>query len=546
MWNWDSEYRRFGLTTCKSGHFNIGYEITDKICENGYGNSTAIICRSKTGSEHFLTYDFLSRRSSQFANFLKDSGVLAGDRVFVYSERSADFYIALLGILKRGAILGVLFSSFGEDAIVDRLSDCKASTIIVEASLLNKVLSAKSKLDSLKNIIVIGKESIENPASDGIIDFYQYKDFPESCSCRETFVDSPALINYTSGTTGKPKGVIHVHGLLVGSYSTSKNILGLQEKDIYLCTADTAWITGISYGVLGPLSNLVTSVSYESSYSPQVIFNLIQEYSVNVLYTAPTLLRMMMNEKEETIRRYNFSTLRHIASVGEALNPKVIRWAEEFLGLPVHDTWFQTETGCIMIANSKSTNIFPGSMGKTIEPVQAEILDDNYLPVPAETVGHLAIKPPWPSMFKAYWNAEDAYTSKFVNEWYMTGDKASKDINGYFWFTGRNDDIINTAGHLISPFEVESTLIEHSAVAESAVVGIPDELLGEKIVAFIVLKPDLLPTPQLKIELRSHVRKLLSPFAVPQEIEITKDIPKTKTGKIIRRILREEFLRKKN
>jgi len=546
MWNWESDFKKFGLRIDKSSTFNIGYEITDRMSEKGYGNKVAIICKSKSGKESFLTYDFLSRESSQFADFLKHLGVSIGDRVFVYAERTPAFYTAILGILKRGAILGILFSSFGEDAIIDRLVDCKASTIIVETALLDKVLRVKNSLSSLKNIIVINKEDAKDFNSRDTIDFYQYKSFSENYCCEGIFSDSPALINYTSGTTGKPKGVVHAHGLLVGSNSTSKYVLGLQENDIYLCTADTAWITGISYGVIGPLSNSVTTISYEGLYSPRAIFDLIQQYGVTVLYTAPTLLRMMMTEKESTIRSYNFSTLRHIASIGEALNPKVIRWSQEFLGLPVNDTWFKPETGCIMIATSASTDIVPGSMGKPIEPIQAGILDESYSPLPDGTIGHLAIKSPWPSMFKTYWNAEDTYSSKFQNGWYITGDKASKDTNGYFWFAGRNDDIINTAGHLISPFEVESTLLEHIAVAESAVVGIPDTLLGEKIVAFIVLKPNLQPTTQLKIELRSHVRKLLSPFAVPQEINIVKNVPKTKTGKIMRRMLREQVLGGKN
>lgn len=538
MWNWENTYEKFGLKSDKSKSFNIGREITDRMCEKGYGSKNAVICISKSGTAAFLTYDFLSKESSRFAGFLRYLDIQTGDRVFIYSERIPELYISVLGALKHGAVLGVLFSSFGEDAITDRLSDCQASTIIVQSLFLDNVLKAKKNLPFLKNIIVINKEPLKNSEPVNAVDFYEYRNFSEDYVCNRTSLDSPALINYTSGTTGKPKGVLHTHGLLIGSCSTCKYTLGLQESDIYLCTADIAWITGISYGVIGPLSNSVTVVAYEGLYSPRVIFDTIGRYGVNVLYTAPTLLRMMMNEKAETIKSYDLSTLRYIASVGEALNPKVTAWSQEYLGLPVHDTWFQTETGCIMIASPLSEDVVPGSMGKPIEPVQAEILDDQFNPLPAGSIGFLAVKTPWPSMFKMYWNSKDLYTSKFKNGWYITGDKAKKDIHGYFWFIGRNDDVINTAGHLVSPFEVESVLLEHSSVAESAVIGIPDDLLGEKVKAFVVLKPDKQPTLQIKIELRSHVRRLLSPFAVPQEIDIVKRLPKTKAGKIIYRLLR--------
>jgi len=566
-WNWGSEAKELGISILPESILNIGYEVSDRICEKGHGEHVAIIWRGKSGEEKKLTYNYLASESSRFATFLKYLGVSKGDRVFTYSDRIPQHYIAIIGAVKAGAVLGPLFSSFGKEAIKDRLYTAGASVLIVQQDLLGNVLEVSPSLPELKTVIVIkeggsGKTGKSPETEDSsvqletvtnasgavkgcpctLIDFNCYKDFPSEFAFEKTSPDAPALMHFTSGTTGKPKGALHVHAALLGHFATTRHVLGLNRDDIYWCTADTAWVTGMSYGVFGPLSNAATQISIEGNLTSRIIFDTIQRYCVTVMYTAPTLLRMLMREKDETIRAYNLSSLKHIASVGEALNPEIIKWSREKLGLPVHDTWFQTETGCIMIANTNETDIRPGSMGKPIPPIEADVLDENFTPVLPGQVGRLAIKPPWPSMFSTYWNNHEAYTAKFKNGWYITGDNARKDADGYFWFVARDDDVINTAGHLISPFEVESALLSHPAVAETAVIGLPDPLIAEKIKAFIVIKDGTEPSGRLKLDLRSHVREMVSPYAVPQDIEFVETLPKTKTGKIMRRLLKAREL----
>lgn len=542
MWDWESESRELGISTRPSDTLNIGVEITDRVCEKGFGNKTAVLCRGKDGRETRLTYVYLSKESTLFASYLKGLGVSKGDRVFLCLDRMPELYISIIGIFKAGAILGPVFSSFGQEALKDRLEDSEASTIIIQSFMLEKVLEIRYKLPKLKNIIIIKDNNADSINKDGVVDFDDYKKINNNNCIVKTYSNDPAIIHYTSGTTGKPKGALHAHSALLAHFATSRHVLGFNKEDIYLCTADPAWVTGMTYGIIGPFSNAVTQISIEGNLRPQTIFEAIQKYNVTVLYTAPTLLRMMMQEKEETIKAYNFSSLRIIASVGEALNPEIIKWAQKYIGIPVYDTWFQTETGSIMIANTFGVDIKPGSMGKTVTPVSAAILDDNFETLTRGNIGHLALKPDWPSMFRDYWGRKDIYEGKFKNGWYLTGDTARMDEEGYFWFIGRDDDVINTAGHLVSPFEVESALIEHPLVSEAAAIGIPDNMLGEKIKAFIVLKPGRESSGRIKVELRSHVRNQVSPFAVPQEIEVVDAIPRTRSGKLMRRLLRAREL----
>lgn len=546
-WNWESEALELGINLRNSSFFNIGYEISDKICDKGYGNRTAIIWRSKSGDEKKLTYKFLAQESSRFAGFLKSLGILKGDRVFTYSDRTPEHYISILGILKAGGLICPLFSSFGQDAIKERLGTAGASAIIVHKQLLSNVLDVCDSLTELKAIVIIGETENEDTlaslsAGASLSAFDEYKNFPDDFPCEITSPEDPAIIHFTSGTTGKPKGAVHTHSALLGHYATTKHVLDLKQDDIYWCTADTAWVTGMSYGVFGPLSNASTQVSVEGNLTPRIIFDTIEKYNITLLYTAPTLLKMLMREKDETIKSFDLSSLRHIASVGEALNPEIIKWSTDKLKIPVYDTWFQTETGCIIIANTKISEIKQGSMGKPIPPVTAEILDKQLNPVPPGSSGHLALKPGWPSMFKTYWNSPEAYSSKFKNGWYLTGDNAKKDSDGYFWFIGRDDDVINTAGHLISPFEVESSIMSHQTVLEVAVISLPDPYIAEKIKAFVVVKDGVECSGRLKLDIRSHVRKLLTPYAVPQEIEFVDSLPKTRSGKILRRMLKAKEL----
>jgi len=538
MWNWNDVVRDLGLDLSPKRKLNIGYEITDKKCNEGLGDKTAILCKRTSGIDVHLTYKYLAEESSKFAAFLKKLNISKGDRVFLYSDKTPELYVSIIGIFKAGAVLGPLFSSFGPTAILDRLYDSNASTVIVQESLLKNLLAVRGNLHGLKNIIVIINNTGYSLPQDGIYDFNAYKLLNSTDFCESTYADDPAIIHYTSGTTGKPKGALHVHSAMIGHYATAKHVLTLKEEDTYWCTADIAWVTGMSYGVIGSLSNGVTQISAESNLNTHSIMETIQKYGVTVLYTAPTLLRMMMREKPDNIKHYNVTSLRHIASVGEALNPEIIKWSQNYFGLPVYDTWFQTETGCIIVANTPEITIKPGSMGKPIPPVEVEILNNLLEPATVGSVGYMAIKPPWPSMFKIYWERQDVYDDKFKNGWYLTGDKAKKDEEGYFWFVGRDDDIINTAGHLVSPFEVESALVENPAIYEAAVIGVPDSMLGEKIKAFIVLKQEVASLGQFKVDLRSYIRNMISPFAVPQEIEVIDSLPKTNSGKIIRRLLK--------
>lgn len=541
MWDWKSEAKELGISTSPTCTLNIGVEITDKVCKKGFGSKTAVLWKSKDGKEIELTYDFLSKESTRFSGYLKSIGISKGDRVFLCSDRTPELYISVIGIFKAGGVLGPVFSSFGQEALRDRLFDSGASTIIIQSGLLERLLEVRNELPQIKNIIVIKDNNSEFIFKKGIIDFYDYKKVNASY-IEETFADDPAIIHYTSGTTGNPKGAIHLHSALLAHFATAKNILGLKTGDIYLCTADSAWVTGMTYGIIGPFSNAVTQISIEGNLKPQLLFEAIQKYKVTVLYTAPTLLRMMMREKTETIKSFDLSSLKVIYSVGEALNPELIKWAQKYIGIPVYDTWFQTETGSIMIANMYGTDIKPGSMGKMVTPVEAAILDDKFERLPSGIIGHLALKPGWPSMFSEYWGRNDTYKSKFKSGWYLTGDLARMDDDGYFWFISRDDDVINTAGHLVSPFEVESILIEHPVVSECAAIGIPDNMLGEKIKAFIVLNQEIEAVGQLKLTLRSRVRNRVSPFAVPQEIEVVDSIPRTKSGKLMRRLLRSREL----
>jgi acetyl-CoA synthetase len=358
----------------------------------------------------------------------------------------------------------------------------------------------------------------------------------------KTSKDDYAIMHYTSGTTGKPKGVVHVHHAIVGHYATAKYVLDLQDDDIYWCTADPGWVTGTSYGIFGPWSNGISIVVDEGGFGASRWYSIIEKYKVTVWYTAPTAIRMLMKAGEKVVEKYDLSSLRIMHSVGEPLNPEGVIWSKKVFGVPFHDNWWQTETGCIQIANYQIQDIKPGSMGRPFPGVVAAIVDDEGNQLPPGEEGHLALKPPWPSMFRTYWHKEELYKSRFQHGWYITGDRARMDEDGYFWFVGRADDVINTSGHLVGPFEIESALIEHPAVAEAGVIGIPDKLRMEVPKAFVGLKDGYQPSEELKNELKHFVRERLAAYACPQEIEFVDSLPKTRSGKIMRRLLKAREL----
>ncbi|MFH1091807.1 MAG: AMP-binding protein, partial [Pseudomonadota bacterium] len=352
-----------------------------------------------------------------------------------------------------------------------------------------------------------------------------------------------AIIHYTSGTTGKPKGVVHVHEAVVGHYATAKYILDLHPEDIYWCTADPGWVTGTSYGIFGPWTNGISQVVIEGGFGAGAWYQVIEKYRVTVWYSAPTAIRMLMKAGDAIVKKFDLSSLRYMCSVGEPLNPEAVIWSKEVLGLPFHDNWWQTETGCIQIANYPVQDIRPGSMGKPFMPVTATILGDDYRThMPPGQEGHLALLAPWPSMFRTYWNRQALYDSRFQGQWYITGDRAYMDEDGYFWFVGRADDVINTGGHLVGPFEVESALMEHPAVAEAGVIGIPDPIAMEVIKAFVSLKDGYEPSDKLMQDIRKFTRKKLHAMACPRQIEFIAGLPKTRSGKIMRRLLKAREL----
>jgi acetyl-CoA synthetase len=369
------------------------------------------------------------------------------------------------------------------------------------------------------------------------------KESSDEFEIEKTDKENYAIIHYTSGTTGKPKGVVHVHEAILGHYATAKYVLDLHPDDIYWCTADPGWVTGTSYGIFGPWSNGISQVVYEGGFGASAWYGIIEKYKVTVWYTAPTAIRMLMKAGEKPVSKHNLSSLRYMCSVGEPLNPEAVLWGIKDLGLPFHDNWWQTETGCIQIANYPVQDVKPGSMGRPFMGIRPTILDDSCeRELPPGQEGHLALKAGWPSMFRTYWNKKALYDSRFKGPWYITGDRASKDEDGYFWFVGRADDVINTGGHLVGPFEVESALIEHPAVAEAGIIGIPDPIAMEIIKAFVSLKDGHEPSEKLRLDIKKFARKKLHALACPREIEFIASLPKTRSGKIMRRLLKAREL----
>ncbi|OGE04858.1 acetate--CoA ligase [Candidatus Curtissbacteria bacterium RIFCSPLOWO2_01_FULL_41_18] len=530
----------------KEDKLNAAYNAVERNALNWRKNKIALYWMGADDQKEKFTFSELNQLSSQFANLLHDFSIDIGDRVFFFLSRVPTLYYGFLGTLKRGAIAGTMFAAFGPQAIEDRLGNSQAKILVTEPELFDRVAKVAHKLPHLETVLVTGEEKETNRLK---IHGKKILNLPEllkkqstSYKTRQMDPDDYAFMLYTSGTTGKPKGVVHAHRAIIHEHISAKYVLDLRDDDVYWCTADPGWVTGIAYEILGSWSNGAATVVYNGRFDPEVWYQIIQDYKVNVWYTAPTAIRMLQAAGSDLVRKYDLSSLRYLASVGEPLNPEPIRWGLKVFGLPFHDNWWQTETGGILIANYPSMDIKPGSMGKPLPGITAAIVDDEGKELPVGDEGNLAIKPGWPSMMKTIWRRPEKYESYFKRHWYISGDRAYKDKDGYFWFIGRADDVIKTSGERVGPFEVESALIEHQNVIEAGVIGKPDPLRGEIIKAFVKLKEGVRPSEKLKEDIQEFVKKHLAAHAYPREIEFIDKLPKTRSGKIMRRLLKAKEL----
>ncbi len=492
------------------------------------------------GADKASEYTFreLSDLSNKFANLLTSSGIEKGDRVFIFLPRIPELYVSFLGILKTGAIAGTMFSAFGPEGLYDRLHDSGARYLITNSELKSRVYEIKDDLPDLEQIIIVDETDVRG----GEISYpVEMEKASGTFDVAKMSPDDPAFMLYTSGTTGKPKGVVHRHLAIVQQHATTEWVLDIHEDDIYWCTADPGWITGVSYGILGPWSCGASVVVHSGRFDPEAWYSTIEQYKVTVWYSAPTAFRMLMRAADAH-KKYDLGSLRHICSVGEPLNAEIVHWGIRTFGLPIHDNFWQTETGGILIANYPSMPIKPGWMGKPIPGITAAIVDEDGDTVPRGTEGDLAITPEFPSMMLEIWKNPAKYAGYFRAGWYLTGDRAVQHEDGYFLFIGRTDDVINTSGERVGPFEVESALIEHPAIVEAGVIGKPDPLRGEIIKAFVVLAPDYAPTDDLKADIKKFVKARLAGHAYPREFEVVETLPKTRSGKIVRRMLRAKEL----
>jgi acetyl-CoA synthetase len=521
--------------------FNLGALLSDRHCAQGHGERRALLWENHTGLRKNFTFNDLRQHSNTWANKLAELGIVPGDRVCLFVDRVPDLYFAFLGILKLGAVVQPLFSQFMADALEARLADADTRAVITSARHLAKVRSVRSRLPSLAWVILTDvKADAHVPLDQSEIALMAEESPAVAFTPFSANEDTPSILHYTSGTTGRPKGAQHVHGSVLSQYATTRHVLDLHPDDIYWCTADPGWVTGISYGIIGPWAVGATQAVFEAGFSSQRWYEFIARHHISVFYSAPTAIRMLMKAPPPTPEL--LASLRHMCSVGEPLNPAAVVWAERVMGRPFHDTYWQTETGAIMISNVLGLPIKPGSMGKPLPGITAALLDPlTFEPVTEPgKAGLIAFRRPWPSMFRGYFKAEEAYQSKFVGEFYLTGDRGSVDSDGYYWFVGRDDDVINTAGHLVGPFEIESALLRHPAVAESAAVSKPDPTYGEVVKTFIVLREGHAASEALKLDIMNFVRKHLSPLAMPHAIDFVEKLPKTRSGKIVRRVLRAQ------
>ena len=530
------------LTGLPNGGLNIAYEALDRHVIDGHGPQVAIRWLGRDGTRRDITYADLAADAARFANVLTMQGLGRGDRLFALMGRVPELYSAALGTMKAGLTFTPLFAAFGPEPIRSRMEIAGATALVTTETIYRrKIADWRHELPSLRLVLIVGDTAPEGcvalgPAMAGASDRFETV---------QTDPEDTALIHFTSGTTGKPKGAVHVHGAVVAHAETGRIALDMRPGDIYWCTADPGWVTGTTYGIISPLVNRVTMIVDEAEFDLDRWYGILENERVQIWYTAPTAIRMMMRAGEKAAGGYDFSALRFLSSVGEPLNGECVVWGQKVFGQPFHDNWWQTETGGIMIANTRSMDIHPGSMGKPLPGIEAGIVEhrgDTVTVLGAGAIGELALGAGWPSMMRAYLHEQERYDKCFADGWYLTGDLAMRDEAGYYWFIGRADDLIKSSGHLIGPFEVESALIEHPAVAEAAVIGLPDETAGEIVKAYVTLNPGFTADPALERDIRGHARKRLGPAVAPREIVFRENLPKTRSGKIMRRLLKAREL----
>lgn len=516
---------------------NIAYACLTEKCMQGSATESLVTWINPDLSERIYSYELFESESNIAANVLKKIGVLPDDVVSIFLPRSTEIVNFFFGILKLEAISCLLFSTLGVEGLYDRLSVNRSRVIITKKNSLKKIQSILDKLDMLEFVLVV---DIETHIDKKILSYPLLASACDSVFSFPKLVDSnkPAFLQFTSGSTGRPKAAVHLHSSLNEIIASYNEILQVTKKDVYWCTADPAWITGLVYGIIVPFFSQNRQIHFNGVFNPEKWLTILQNKKVNVWFTSPTALRMLMQEDEIKIRKNPPNALRSIFSVGEPLNPEIFFWGKRVFSLEIHDTWFQTETGAIMIANRPGMKILPGSMGKPRESIEAVICNDQMEILPPNFQGNLCIKKGWKSMFADYLFNHDAYKEKFKSGLYKTGDLAYKDTNGYYWFVSRSDDVINTSGHLVGPFEVESALLEIDEIKDTAVIGVPDSLLYQKIVAFVVLANGAAWSNQLELKARIHVSNRVSTIAIPSEFRIIENIPKNQSGKILRRVLK--------
>lgn len=520
--SWDNVGRDFFRA---DGKVNAAYETIDRHVADGFGDKIAL--HYVNGAER-QTYTFkeVKDRTDHYANVLKNHGVKKGDRVFVFLPKTPECYISILAIIKIGAIAGPLFEAFMQDAIKERINDCEGTLLITDKEMVSRV--PQEEIPSLETILFA--EDIESlPIEAGTKDIVEWVD-PED----------GLIIHYTSGSTGKPKGVLHAHRSVIHHYISGKWVLDIKDDDVYWCTSHPGWVTGSVYGLFAPWLNRATIVIQGGRFKTEEWYQLIDELKVTIWYSAPTAFRMLLSQ-EELLEKYDLSSVRHVLSVGEPLNPEVIYWFWNKLGVRIHDTWWMTETGGHLVVNLPSEEIRPGSMGRPFPGITVGILDEEGNELPRGSVGQLAVRTPWPGLMKEIWGNKQRFNDYFKYQgWYLSGDLAIQDKDNYVFFQSRSDDMINSSGERIGPFEVESKLIEHPAVGEAGVIGKPDPIRGEIVKAFITLRPGYVASDELLEDIRIFVRNNLAAHAAPREIEVLEELPKTTiSGKILRRQLRD-------